>query len=331
MNRSLGAAALAGVALVLVGCGSKSGPTAADVQVESTSLAAAQTSPTTSADQGSTVTAVDPCQKLSKADVQPFFTVPIVIEVPEPWNTATTKACSFSSAGTLATTLSVKITAGEDAQTMALLNQGSTDHTTFGGVGTSAWHLKGSTEMTALEGTSSNPVFCSISTTGWKELAGKKDLADVTNIPDAAATTIAEQYGTLCNKIFGNGTSSATMTVAAPATGGSAATTAPSGSVLPVGSTLAGLLPLPEGMDCSGSKTTVDSEGTTCVTTFADASAAYNFFLAQLPAKGMTIDKIEPPKAGSTVVGITFSGGGTGMFDSLSIVNGVVRISLQKQ
>ena len=336
MNRSLGVAGLVVAALVLVGCGGSSGPSAGDVQAELTAIAAAQAqapSESSATTGASAVTAIDPCQKLTKADVQPFFTVPIVIETPEPWDTATLKGCSFSASGTLGTTLSVKITAGDDAQTMALMNQGATDQTTFSGVGNSAWHLKGSTEMSAQEGTTNNPLYCSVSTTGWKELAGKKDLADVTNIPDATATTIAQQYGTLCNKIFGNGTATPTMTVAAPAAGASdAVTTAPSGPVLPVGSTLAGLLPLPQGMDCSGSKTTVDSDGSTnCETTFSDAAAAYNFFLAELPAKGMTIDKIEPPKAGSSVVSINFSGGGTGMFDFVSITNGTVRISLQKQ
>lgn len=335
MNRSLGVAGLAVAALVLVGCGSKSGPSAADVQAELTSIAVAQAAPSSSAavSETSAVTAIDPCQKLTKADVQPFFTVPIVIESPEPWDTPTTKGCSFSASGTVGTTLSVKITAGDDAQTMALLQTTDTSEVSFSGVGASAFHPSGSTEMTAQEGTKDNPLFCSISTTGWKELAGKKDLADVTNIPDATATTVAQQYGTLCNRIFGNGTATPTMTVAAPAAGASGAvTTAPSGPVLPVGSTLAGLLPLPQGMDCSGSKTTVDSEGTTeCDTTFADAKAAYNFFLAELPTKGMTINHIEPPATATSVASINFSGGGTGMFDSVSIVNGVVRISLQKQ
>ena len=301
-----------GLAAVLTACGGGSSP-AAPAVARLTALAAAAAADSASAgpagsasaeaagpaasssaglssaapSSAATAVAIDPCQKLTKADVQPFFTVPIATELPDAYNTATTKGCSFSVAGAFGTTLSIKVVVGGDAQTMQLLQKNDTQAVTFSGVGVTAHHPPGSTEFTAQEGTDADPEYCGVSTTGWKELAGKKDLPDVTSIPDATATMIAQQYGTLCNKLFGSGDTAPTMTVAAPVTSSSAPYT---GVLLPTAGTIGTGFPLPQGLDCSGSKTTTDSEGTvTCDTTTTDGKALYEYYLQTLPAKGYVL------------------------------------------
>ncbi len=278
---------------------------------------------------------MDPCTKLTKADVQPFFTVPVVTELPDSWDTATTKGCEFSAAGIAGTTLGIKVVSGDDAQTMALLQKSDTEEVQFSGVGSGAEHPHGSTEFTAQEGTTAAPEYCGISTTGWKELAGKKDVADATQIPDATATTIAQQYGTLCNKLFGSGDATPTMTVAPPAASAVAAASAgslPSGPILATGGSIGSGFPTPAGLDCTGSKTTTDSEGNiSCYTTTKDGKAVYDYYLSVLPTKGYTINH-EGLQSGTTgaVASILFTGPGAGGFSNLSIVGPNVTITLQK-
>ena len=272
---------------------------------------------------------MDPCRLLTKADVQPFFTVPVVNELPEVYNTATTKGCSFSVAGPIPTTLSIKVVVGDDAQTMQLLQKSDTQEVAFSGVGVTAHHPRGSTEFSAQEGTEANPVYCAVSTTGWKELAGKKDLVDVTTIPDATATTIAQQYGTLCNKLFGSGDSTPTMTAAAPVVSASAPYT---GTMLATASTIGAGFPVPRGLDCSGRSTTTDSEGTvTCDTTTTDGSAVYQYYLTTLPTMGYTFHhEGESGSGGQIVATLLFSGNGLAGFSSVGITGKNVSIMLQK-
>ena len=325
----------------LVACGGPPTPTQSALQVraELTSLAAAAptspgSAPTTPSGAApssaqATVVAIDPCQKLTKADVQPFFTVPVVTELPEVYDTATTKGCSFSVAGAIATTLSIKVVVGDDAQTMQLLQTGDTQEVTFSGVGVTAQHPKGSTEFSAQEGTAADPVYCAVSTTGWKQLAGKKDLADVTAIPDATATTIAQQYGTLCNKLFGSGHATPTMTVAAPP----ASSTAPyTGVSLATAATIGAGFPVPRDLDCSGTNTTTDTEGTvSCDTTTTDGAAVYQYYLTTLPTRGYTLHHEGESGTGSQMLAtLLFSGHGLAGFSAVAITGTHVSINLQK-
>ena len=351
MNRSLrlcvASLTLSTVSALAAACGSSSAPSPAAVAAQLTSLAGEQSAVNSAVQAGSgagaasgaptsagAVVVMDPCQKLTKADVQPFFTVPVVNELPEPYNTATTKACSFSAAGVIGTTLSIKVVGGDDAQTMQTLQKADTQEVTFSGVGVTATHPHGSTEMTAQEGTDANPMYCGISTTGWKELAGKKDLADVTNIPDATATTIAQQYGTLCNKLFGTGHTTPTMTVAAPAaSAGVAVPSAATGPVLATAGTIGPGFPIPQGLDCSGSKTTTTGDGTvTCDTTTTEGKAIYDYYLVTLPAKGYTINHEgeQSGASGEIIATLLFEGPGVGGFSTLGITGPDVSIMLQK-
>lgn len=340
MNRfarfALASLATVAAAAALAACGGSSAPSAAAVAAQLTALAgSAPAEAPTTAGTVSAAPVMDPCSKLTKADVQPFFTVPIVTELPDSWDTATTKGCEFSAAGIAGTTLGIKVVGGDDAQTMAILQKSDTQEVQFSGVGSSAEHPHGSTEFTAQEGTSADPAYCGVSTTGWKELVGKKDLADVTQIPDATATAIAQQYGTLCNKLFGTGNASPTMTVAAPAASAiasAALASAPSGPILATGGTIGSGFPIPQGMDCSGSKTTTDSEGNiSCDTTTTDGKSIYNYYLSVLPTKGYTINH-EALQSGTTgaVASILFEGPGAAGFSNLSIVGPNVTITLQK-
>ncbi len=331
--RIIAVALTLGSGVLITACGGTPapGPSAQQLQAEITSLAGADSTDSSTAvpTSGAAVVAKDPCQLLTKADVQPFFTVPVVNELPEVYNTATTKGCAFSAAGAIATTLSIKVVVGDDAQTMELLQKSDTQEVTFSGVGVTAQHPHGSTEFSAQEGTEASPMYCAVSTTGWKELAGKKDLADVTTIPDATATTIAQQYGTLCNKLFGSGDATPTMTVAAPVVSASAPYT---GTVLATVSTIGAGFPLPAGVDCSGTNTTTDSEGTvTCDTTVADGPAVYQYYLTTLPAKGYTFHHEGESGSGAQIVAnLLFSGNGLGGFSSVAITGKNLSIMLQK-
>ncbi len=324
-------------ATTLAGCGQSSAPSAPAVAAQLTALAGSvPPAAPISTDRAAPSSVLDPCQKLTKADVQPFFTVPVVTELPDAWDTPTTKGCEFSVAGLSGTSIGIKVVGGDDAQTMQQLQKADTQEVTFSGVGVVAEHPHGSTEFTAQEGTTANPAYCAVSTTGWKELAGKKDLADVTQIPDATATTIAQQYGTLCNRLFGSGNVTPTMTVAAPAVSGSAPAsggpTPATGAVLVTAGTIGPGFPTPQGLDCSGTKTTTDSEGTVdCETTTTDGKAIYLYYLRVLPTKGYTINH-EAEQSGTTgeVASLLFEGPGVAGFSSLSIVGPNVSITLRK-
>ncbi len=316
---------------VFAACGGSSAPSAASVAAQlNVPAGSAPPVKATKADVGAAV--MDPCQKLTKADVQPFFTVTVVTELPDAWDTATTKGCEFSAAGIAGATLGIKVVGGDDARTMQQLQKTDIQGVAFSGVGVSAHHPPGSTEFTALEGTAAHPAYCGVSTTGWKELAGKKDLADVTQIPDASATTIAQQYGTLCNKLFGSGNATPTMTVAAPAASAAGPAPAAAGPVLATAGTIGPGFPLPQGLDCSGTKTTTDSKGTVeCDTTTTDGKAIYQYYLSVLPTKGFTINH-EAEQSGTTgdVASLLFEGPGVAGFSSLSIVGPSLSITLQK-
>ncbi len=285
---------------------------------------------------GATRAAIDPCKKLTIADVQPYFTVPIATELPSPLQSDTTKGCEWSAAagGGLATTLDVLVIVGQDAQDRWDLANETGHPEKLSGIGDESEHLAGQTDMWAMSGNGANAVWCGVTTVGWKELAGHQELADPANIPDATATQIADQYGLLCNRIFGSGNTSPTMTAPVP-TGAAAVVTAsgPTVAAAPAGGVMTGTnLPVPQGMDCSGTKTAKNTTGgLECDQKVPDSSAAYNFFLQALPKAGYAINSKHYAKGsdGRVVAGINFSGGQYPGFNFISIDGNDVDIILQ--
>ncbi len=109
-------------------------------------------------------------------------------------------------------------------------------------------------------------------------------------LTDDQATNIDQQYGTLCNKLYGSGNTTPTV----PKVSIAAATPLPSltGPVpADSGATMPGSgIPLPAGVDCSGSRTTKDAMGLTCEQPITDPLAIYTYYLKSLPAHGYTIN-----------------------------------------
>ncbi len=152
-------------------------------------------------------------------------------------------------------------------------------------------------------------------------------------MPDADATRIAEQYGTLCNKIYGSGNTNPTLTAPPIAAGSSVASTPAVSIAIPaIGGHLGPTFPLPAGLDCS-SVTTTDSEGNvTCsATNVANSNAIYPFYLSVLPGAGYTInhESEETAQNGDEVASILFEGNGAGGFSSISVLGGRVTITIQ--
>ncbi len=296
--------------------GRSQGPGVVDTASPGATLAAA----------GASSGPLDPCALLTKADVQPFFSVPIVTELPGPVP-GTCEWAANDSPGGVDTSLDVAVTTGQDALFAWTMASGPGPRTMFGEVGDHAEHYPNNPDFVSNKG----EVTCKITTVGNAHLAGKADYPPV-GIPDAAATKIAQSYGTLCNKIYGSGPTSPTLTAApiAASDAGSAAPTA-AVSIPPIGGTLGASFPLPQGLDCSG-KTTTDSEGTiTCAgTTTGDAMATYPFFLSVLPAQGYTIShEQEEVSNGKEIASILFGGNGAGGLSFISILGTSVTITLQ--
>lgn len=326
-------------AAVLTAC--SSGPTAIPpAALPALQSAAAAAAGTTTADtttpSGPGRAAIDPCQKISKADVQPFFTVPIATALPSPLSGQSALGCEWSAAsgGGVPTSLDVLVIVGQDgADRWDLANQtGHPEKLT--GIGDHAEHLAGLTDMWAITGTGANTIWCGVTTVGWKELAGVKDQADVATIPAAAATAIAEQFGLLCNRIFGSGNVSPTMTAPVP-TGAAASATAtkPTAAALAAGGVMPGTdVPIPTGMDCSGPKTAKDTTGgLDCTTTVTDTDGAYNFFLQDLPKAGYSVthESYATATNGKIVASIGFSGGKYPGFNFINFVGSSVTLTLQ--
>jgi uncharacterized protein YndB with AHSA1/START domain len=82
---------------------------------------------------------LDPCTLLTKADVQPFFSVPIVTELPGPVP-GTCEWAANDSPGGVNTSLDVWVTTGQDALDTWTLASGPGPKTMFSGVGDQAEH-----------------------------------------------------------------------------------------------------------------------------------------------------------------------------------------------
>jgi hypothetical protein len=276
---------------------------------------------------GGTTGAIDPCQRLTKADVQPFFSVPVVTQLPSP----VPGTCEWSAndtPGGVSTAMDVGVLTGQDALDSWSLADGPGTKTMFSGVGDQAEHYPGSTDFVSIKG----DVLCKITTVGASHLAGKMNY-DPTAIPDAAATQIAQSYGTLCNRIYGSGPTAPAIT-APPVSAGaiSSAIPTPKASVPAVGGTLGKAFPLPVGLDCTG-HTTTDSEGAiTCDAMMTgDQFAVYAFYVVTLPADGYQINhqQEETTPQGKEAASILFQGNEAGGLSTISIIGTDVTITLQ--
>ena len=344
---SLAAGALALTAACSSTSGSSQPPVLPSAVVAAAAAVAASTAPASTAPQAppaalttspgaSTPTPIDPCKKLTIADVQPYFTVPVATEMPSPLSSGTMLGCEWAAAGGggLSTSLDMLVIVGQDAQDRWDLANATGHPEKLSGIGAESEHLARQTDMWAMTGSGAKAVWCGVTTGGWKELAGHRELADPANIPDDVATRIAGQYGLLCNKIFGSGNTTPTMTAPAP-TGSAAAVTAPgpTAAAAAAGGVMTGTdVPVPQGMDCSGTKTAKNTTGgLECDQQVPDPDAAYNFFLQALPKAGYVINTKRYVKtdSGRVLANISFSGGKLPGFNVVNIDAKDVDITLQ--
>ncbi len=292
------------------------------------SLAAGGASTHASTTGGST-TPIDPCKKLTKADVQPFFTVPIVTQLPTAFNSALTKGCEWatSSGGAIATSLDVVVRVGDDAsQAWTMATSGPVIR--FSGVGDAAEHVSGDSAFVSEK----DGVVCAITTLGRTQLAPLASLTYNGNaeLSDSDATAAAQQFGTLCNKIYGSGNTSPTATAAAP-TGNSSTSASPNVSIPAISGTMPGTnFPLPDGVDCTG-KVTVKDGDTSCSVSIDTSQGAgiYAFYLQQLPKQNYVISHMQStPTANGTVALILFSGNGYVGTSDINLVGTTLTIDL---
>jgi hypothetical protein len=275
---------------------------------------------------GSSAAVPDPCAALTIADVQPFFTVPIATQL----RSAVPNTCEWAGndgGGGLATSLDVMVMGGDDA---ALRWQLSTTGpaVTFSGVGDHAEHLPGIADFLAIK----DGVVCGITTVGYTHLVGKVG-HEPGLMPDADATAIAQNYGTLCNRIYGSGNTTPTVAAAAPPST-AAGSPAPSVAIPAVGGTFGPGFPLPVGIDCSGSHTSTDIDGSPMceALTSGDPHAIYPFYLQTLPAEGYTIHVERDGLAddGTEIASIMFGGNGIGDFSTVDLRGLTVDITLRQ-
>ena len=251
------------------------------------------------------------------AEVQPFFTVPLATQLKSAVPGTCESAAGDAPLG-VPTSLDVMVRGGDDANVRWQL--ASTDPTAvlFSGVGDKAEHATGDPDFLAF----GNGLVCGITTFGWAHLVGKAG-HDPGLIPDDQATAIAKDYGTLCNRMFGTGNTTPTLVAQAPAPSAPASgSPAPSIAIPAVGGTFGAGVPLPVGVDCSGTHATTEFDGSQqCTTvTSGDPRAIYPFYLQALPAAGFTIHSERDGIAddGTEIASILFGGNG---ISELSTVN----------
>ena len=323
------------VAVVVVACSSS--PTvppavaAAAATAAAVAAATADDAATTTGDTASPAANLeDPCQKLTKADVQPFFTQQLVTELPGLLQSDTDKSCEFAS-NNEASSLIVDYEVGDAAQTKVLLhNQPGGDAVSVPGVGDAASHPAGDPSMLfSSKGSGASAVVCTVTTTG----LGFALVSTSSAMTDDQATQIDAQYGTLCNKMYGSGNTTPTV----PSVSVVPASTLPSdtgAALADSGNTMPGTgIPLPAGVDCSGANTAKDSLlGLSCNQPITDPQGVYTFYLKALPAHGYTISNqaFYPAKDGSTPNGrITFTDTADGLC-FISIIGNKLSVSKQE-
>ena len=278
---------------------------------------------------GGTATAPDPCAVLTMAEVQPFFTVPLATQL----KSAVPGTCEWAAGDAplgVPTSLDVMVLGGDDAAVRLQLATTDPTAVVFSGVGDRAQHASGTPDFLAF----ANGLACGITTFGWAHLVGKAD-HDPGPIPDDQATAIAQDYGTLCNRIFGSGNTTPPLVAQAPASPASASgSPAPSIAIPAVGGTFGPGFPLPAGVDCTGTHLTTDIDGSPeCETvTGGDPHAIYPFYLQTLPADGYTIHTERDGVAddGTEIASIMFGGNGVGDLSTVNLRGLNVSITLRQ-
>lgn len=325
-------AALLATAVLLAStaaCGSSS---TGNPGVAELSALAAQDAQTAGDDEttGPVAQLIDPCAALTKADVQPFFTAQIVTALPTLLNSDKEKSCEWAPTNKTSS-LIVDYLVGDGAQTKLLLNQQpGGDAVAVPSVGDGANRASGDPSLLFFwKGSGSTAVVCTVTTTGQQFSLVADPKATLTA---DQATQIDEQYGTLCNKLYGSGNT----TPSVPQVSIASAAPLPSltGSVpADNGTTMPGTgIPLPSGVDCSGTNTAKDSMfGLTCEQTITDALAVYSFYQTALPAHGYTVNSQQYYPAadgGSANATIMFTDDADGLC-FITISNGKLSVSKQ--
>jgi hypothetical protein len=174
------------------------------------------TSPATPAVDASADAASDelnhfqPCDKLSVADVQPFFNTPIK-KIPDAPSTAPSQRCTFA---TIDEIQAIDVTTVVGSMVKAFTDKPPTDDgkpgTPLSGVGDSAIRESNDIWVYAIK----NGVFCMIhgdhagehAQGAVEEIKGLRISDSLAHtIPAATAQAVAQNLGTLCNKIWGSG------------------------------------------------------------------------------------------------------------------------------
>lgn len=316
--------------VALAACGGSPAP--ADAGVAELSALAAQdqqtagdTDPT-----GPAAPLIDPCQALTKADVQPFFTAQIATALPALLNSATERSCEWAPTNKTSS-LIVDYLVGDGAQTKVMMNQEpGGDAVSVPGIGDGASHPAHDPSMLfSHKGSGSSTVVCTVTTTGRQFSLVPDPSATPT---DDQATRIDQQYGTLCNKLYGSGNTtptvpSVTLSAAAPPPTLTGPVPFDSGATMPGTG-----IPLPAGVDCSGDRTAKDSLlGLSCGQPITDPLAIYTFYLKALPAHGYTINSEQYwPESGESAAhaSLMFTDDADGLC-FISIINGKLTISKQ--
>lgn len=274
---------------------------------------------------------LDPCQALTKQDLQPFFTAEIATALPALLNSDQEKSCEWAPTNKTSSII-VGYLVGDAAQTRLTMNQQpGGDAIKVPGIGDGASHPGQDPSMLfSYKGSGPSAVVCTVTTTG-RQFTLVPDPS--VTLTDDQATQIDEQYGTLCNKLYGSGNTTPTV----PKVAVSSATPLPSPTgPVPADSsaTMPGTdIPLPVGVDCSGDKTAKDTLlGLTCEQAVTDILAVYTFYLKALPAHGFTINSEQYwPARGGLVEHATlmFTSNADGLC-FITLANGKLTISKQE-
>ncbi|MEO7125935.1 MAG: hypothetical protein ABI382_08770 [Nakamurella sp.] len=263
-------------------------PGSANSGVAMLSALAAQQATSAEDTTGPAAPLIDPCQALSKADVQPFFAAEVVTALPTLMTSDTEKSCEWAPTNKTSS-LIVDYSVGDGAQTLLLMNrQPGSDAVAVPGVGDGASHPSGDPSLLfSWKGSGSTAVVCRVTTTGNEFVLVPDPSATLT---DDQATSIDQQYGTLCNTLYRSGNTTPTVptvSIASASALPSLTGTIPADS----GATMPGSrIPLPDGVDCSGNRTTKDSRGVNCEQPITDPLAIYTYYLQALPAHGYAIN-----------------------------------------
>ena len=277
--------------------------------------------------------APDPCQVLTMADVQPFFTDHVMTAYPQQLTGRPDQhTCEWTDVAGAAITMSAE--AGEMAQTRWFpATQPGYDGVFFSGVGDRAEHTKGAFDLVAIIGAAEHPtIACGITETGKDTLVLNKDI-DVGTASDAADTAAALEYGSLCNKLFGSTYAGRLpTTLSARPTG--VVPVVPPNTLTDAGTIPKSRFPLPNGVSCGENRTTSDGPGggLDCSTTSTDdPGAVFSYFLSALPRAGYTLtgSSQRPGQDGTaTVYTIRFQGPDAGWTSNILVLGPKITISL---